>query len=203
MRTRVRVAVVAMLAVPALASAGPHYVLGLGGSGGATEGLDGPGFAANVSALWRVEPWLQAGPMLFWDDQGTTLGRLLDPNDGTDLGTTPTDHRMVFGGAWRADVPFRIGTGPWGGYAGGTLGYYRIHDDQAGIVEQAFSATGASAAVGIQRRVGPVSELGLSFRYHRVFDERLDYYWSATLDWTLSSGAQGTPVKTTAPAGGK
>ncbi len=203
MRVPALLAAAATLAcVAAPAAAGPRLVLGVGGSGGPTEGVDGPGFSASLSALWRVEPWLDAGPMLFADDQGTQIGRLLDPNDGTDLGATETAHRMVFGGAWRADAPFSI-RGPWHGFAGATLGYYRIHDDQAGVVEQAFSATGASAALGVQRRLGPGAEVGMSFRYHRVFDDRLDYYWSATLDWTFASAARvRAPATTTAPAKG-
>jgi len=187
-------------AAPALA--GPRYLFGVGGSSGASDNVDGPGFSVSGSALWQVEPWLLAGPMLYLDDQGTTIGRLLDPNDGSDLGATVTDHRMVFGGAWRADLPFAV-RGPWTGFAGAALGYYRIQDGPNGVIEQAFSATGASGVLGVQRRIGPAQGIGASFRYHRVFDDRLDYYWSATLDWMFTSAARArTPATTTAPAGG-
>jgi hypothetical protein len=201
MRARAVLAALAVIGCAAGPSwSGPLYVLGLGGSGGGPD--EGRGFSVSGAVLWQVEPWMRIGPMLYADDQGTETGQLLDPNDGTELGTTALYHLMVYGGAWRADLPFAMG-GRWMGLASGSLGYYRIQEDQAGVISDGLSTAGASLAFGVSHNSLPGSDLGITFRYHRLFQDLGDY-WSATLEWTLRSGAGASvPASTaTAPAKG-
>jgi hypothetical protein len=190
MRVRATLATAAVICCAAgPVQAWPMIGVGVGASSGATENLEGPGFSAWGAALWPVEPWIRTGFMAHVDDQGTSLGSLQDPNDGTDLGTVPTEHRMVYGAAWRADFPFTVG-GKWRGLTGASLGYYRVQDDRVGVIQEAFSATGASVSLGMMFGSRGGSDFGMSFRFHRVFDERLENYGSLTLDWTWSPGAR-------------
>jgi hypothetical protein len=204
MRARVVVAAAAVIGCTATPiQAATVLGLGIGAASGASGGLEGPGVSAWTAVLWPVERWIRVGAMLHVDDHGTEIGRLLDPNDGTDLGATATDHRMVIGGAWRADFPFRLSR-TWGGLAGATVGYYRVQNDVVGVVESAFSTSGVSGALGVHRSSWIASDIGITFRYHYAFDERLDPYGSLTLDWTwqTGTGASAPKVAGTAPAKG-
>lgn len=170
----------ACLAVPA--AAGPELAVGIGAATSSSDVPDAMGFSAWGATTWTLAPRLRFGPMLFVDDQGGGAARLLDPNDGSDLGATAGDHRTRFGGGWRVDVPFAMGT-RWEAVVGGTWMYYRIHDDRLGAVNRAISATGASLGLGMSRAMWGGVRLGGSLRMHRLVDDRQDHYVTATVDW--------------------
>jgi hypothetical protein len=191
-------ALVALLAASA-AHAGPRFEVGLGATLASSDGPKQEGASAALSALWDFPPMLEFGPMLFADDLGTTIGRLLDPNDGVDLGAVALTHRYTFGGAWRVDVPL-IRRETWRGQVGATWGYYRIQDDRLGIVQRAISATGWSLGAGLSRAVRPTMSFGLSVRWHQLLEDRQDHYVRASVDlaWLPSDGeASRAPGKAT------
>ena len=184
-------AAAALVVAAAAAHADARIVLGVGGTGGSSDGPKRPGVAGSLSVLWTRGP-LEFGPMLFADDLGSRIGRLTDPNDGTDLGTTATTHRYTYGGAWRVDVP--VGSWmKWQGRVGTTWGYYRVQDDRVGIVERAISALGLSIGAGVSHRLFPSTGIGASVRYHNLLDTRQDHYVSATVDLSWAPPASGGP----------
>ena len=63
-----------------------------------------------------------------------------------------------------------------------TYGYHRVRDDQVGVVQDAISAIGWSAGLGVSRKLAPTFALGVSARYQGLDDERQDHYASASLD---------------------
>jgi hypothetical protein len=131
--------------------------------------------------------------MVFADDLGTRLGRLVDPNNGTDLGAVAEVHRYAFGGAWRFDVPF----GAWAGFtprAIGSWGYYRIQEDRVGVVTSAISATGWSLGGALSHHLSPSISIGASAHYHGLQDERQNHYVSASVDLSWMTSAEGPPT---------
>ncbi len=183
MRARPLASLVIALALgPAAACvhADPRVVLGFGVTGGSSDGPKQSGAAAELSALWNKGP-IEFGPMAFAYDLGTTVGRLRDPNNGTDLGTTALTHRYVFGGAWRLDLPL----GEWHAWhsrVGTTWGYYRVQDDHEGSIERSVSALGLSVGAGLSHRLFPSTGFGAAVRYHELLDSRQKHFVSATVD---------------------
>ena len=193
------VMVAALLACGATsAPALPQLVLGFGATGASSDGPKSSGASAAASVLWQFGNRLELGPTLFADDLGSRIGRLVDPKDHRDLGAVAETHRYVFGGAWRADIPL-LDTARWRAQWGATWGYYRVQDDRVGIVQRSISALGWSTGTGLDRRLGASAAIGVSARYHRLFEERQDHYFSATLDlsWRPPASGSGPPRKAT------
>jgi hypothetical protein len=197
---RPRIVWSAALAAALVASAAhalPRIELGLGATASSSDGPQESGASATLAALWEIGPRFEFGPMLFADDLGSTLGRLRDANDPSiDLGPIAERHRMTFGGAWRVDALLRS-RGRWNGRAGATWGYYRIHEDRIGVVQQALSAVGWSLGAGASRTLWPSTALGISVRWHQLLEERQDHYVRATVDlmWLpVASTASASPT---------
>jgi hypothetical protein len=193
------VAALAMVAVASHGHAATRLELGLGVTGASSDGPQQSGAAASAAMLWEVVPRFEFGPMLFADDLGSNVGRLLDPNNGTDLGAVAEDHRSVYGGAWRGDVQMTRGE-RWRSAASATWGYYRLRDDQIGVVQSVWSAVGWSIGAAVSRRVRPTVAIGASVRWNQLLEERQDHYVRATVDlmWLRSATADArTPRKAT------
>jgi hypothetical protein len=191
-------ALVTIAGIAGRAGAEPRLVVGLGATGASSDGPQKSGLTASAAALWSHGEHLELGPMLFIDDLGTRVGRLVDPNNGTDLGSVAENHRVAFGGAWRFDVPF----GAWAGFSPRAIsswGYYRIQEDRVGVVRSAISTTGWSLGGGMSRGLSPSIAIGVSAHYHGLQDERQNHYVSATVDLSWMSPAEGprTPRKAT------
>jgi len=193
------VAALATLAVTSHGHAATRLELGLGITAASSDGPKQSGAAVTAAMLWDIVPGLDFGVMLFADDLGSRIGRLRDPNDGTDLGAVAEDHRGVFGGAWRADFPLVRGE-RWRSEAGVTWGYYRIQDDQLGVGYDGMSTVGWSVGAGASRRVRPTAAIGISVRWNQLLEERQDHYVRATVDlmWLPAATADArTPRKAT------
>ena len=189
-------AAVALAACAAGAAAQPRVALGVGGTGASSDGPKQTGTCASLAALWGFGSHLELGPMLFADDLGSRIGRLRDPHDGSDLGAVAELHRYAYGGAWRADVPLTTVAG-WRARLGATWGYYRIQDDRVGVVERAISAVGGSLGAGLSHAFLATLAIGVSARYHHLFETRQDHYASATVDlsWQPAAPAPARPPR--------
>lgn len=200
MRARgILAAALATLALAGSSHAAPRLEIGFGITAASSDGPKRSGAAVTAAMLWEVVPGFEFGPMLFADDLGSRVGRLRDPNDGTDLGAVAEDHRGVFGGAWRGDVALVRGE-RWNAAAGATWGYYRIQDDRLGEIYRAVSAIGWSLGAGASRRLRPTAALGVSVRWNQLLEERQDHYVRATVDllWLPAATADArTPRKAT------
>jgi len=176
-------------AAPERAAAWPLDVVGaLGGTLG-VEGVSGTGGAAlDLGLLWRFEGPLSFGPTVFAGDLGTDVGRLRDPNDGTDLGAVALGHRDTWGAAWRLDAaaPAFAG-GRLHPFVSATYGVYRLQADRFGTATGAVTAAGASLGTGVRYAVGG-ARFGVSVRYHRLFEDRLNDYAAVAMDWQWSLG---------------
>jgi len=186
------VMIAALLApgLPAVAHA-QRVVLGLGSTAATDHGKQRSGLAVSLGARWGYGH-VEFGPSLFADDLGSSVGRLIDPNDHSDLGTVQTGHRLTFGGDWRLEAPFATTLG-WTWRGQGTWGYYRLQDDRFGIVERAVSATGWSLGLGVSHHFTRATAIGISGRYHEVGDEAQDHYVSATVDLMWLPGTAPAP----------
>ncbi len=199
---RARGIVAAALATLALAGsshAAARLEIGFGITAASSDGPKRSGAAVTAAMLWEVVPGFEFGPMLFADDLGSRVGRLRDPNDGTDLGAVAEDHRGILGGAWRGDVAL-VRNERWNAAAGATWGYYRLQDDRLGEIRSAVSAVGFSFGAGASRRLRPTAALGISVRWNQLLEERQDHYVRATVDllWLPSAAADArTPRKAT------
>ena len=200
MRARgILAAALATLALAGSSHAAPRLEAGFGITGASSDGPKRSGAAVTAAMLWEVVPGFEFGPMLFADDLGSRVGRLRDPNDGTDLGAVAEDHRAVFGGAWRGDMAL-MRNDRWNAAAGATWGYYRVQDDRLGEIRSAVSAVGWSLGAGVSRHLRPTAALGISVRWNQLLEERQDHYVRATVNllWLPAATADArTPRKAT------
>jgi len=153
----------------------------------------GGGPSVDVGLLWPVDHGLSFGLGVLADDLGQLEGRLLDPHDGTDLGAVGQQHRWTLGAVWRADlrlpaavteqVPIMaaLHLEP---FVSGTWGYYRIADDVRGTRLGETGSTGFSLGGGLRTPVGRSLSVGVTGRYHRLFNDRAGRYVSVGLDWS-------------------
>ncbi|HYM81103.1 MAG TPA: hypothetical protein VEY91_06795 [Candidatus Limnocylindria bacterium] len=169
---------------PAVASGfpAPELVGDFGRTLGVLGAPDEGGFSLALAALWPAHSRARFGVMAFADDLGSRIGRLEDPNDGTDLGAVETIHRWTYGGGWRIDVGFP-GRWGWDPFASGTWGAYRLEDDHRGEVSRALSSIGFSLGAGVVRPVSGRAALGVGVRYHRVFNDVAGRYLSVAAQW--------------------
>ncbi len=200
MRARgILAAALATLALAGSSHAAPRLEIGFGVTAASSDGPKRSGAAVTAAMLWEVVPGFEFGPMLFADDLGSRVGRLRDPNDGTDLGAVAEDHRGILGGAWRGDIAL-VRNERWDARAGATWGYYRLQDDRLGEIYNAVSAVGFSVGAGASRRLRPTAALGISVRWNQLLEERQDHYVRATVDlmWQPAAAADArTPRKAT------
>lgn len=185
-----RVILTAGLAVAALARpavAGPDLSVAFGGTFAVHgAGIQEGGTAISGAALWPFADRLRFGVSLSAHDLGSRIGRLTDPNDGTDLGAVEIDHRDVWGGGWRLDALASPRAG-WTPYATGEWGAYRIEDDRRGKIQRALSSTGFTLGAGIGRALGSHGRLGAALRYHRFFNDVAGRHVSAAVEWQWTS----------------
>jgi len=184
-----RIAALALVALSALASplaAGPHLPdlsIAVGGTGAVGGDLDSGGFSASGTAMWPVEgPW-SFGFTGFVDDMGN---RLVSVNDGgvppTPLGTLEDRHRFVFGGGWQ--MAARLSD--WGRWQPSASAFWtaaRVQDDARGVVFGATSTMGVGLGFSLRRPVLQRSTVGVGLRYHHLFDDVVDGYMSAAVEW--------------------
>jgi len=186
---------VAVGTVPPLAAppAQAAKAMELSGSLGRTFAITGDihegGPAVQLDALLPMSRTWSIGFAFYGADMGQKTERLLDPNDGTDLGAVGGPTRYAYGVGWALDVH------PWAGQIdapkalsglslAGTAGHYRITVETQGDVHEDDDAFGWALAERWRLPVGAHAALGQWVRYTRVFDARLGRYMSAGVDWT-------------------
>lgn len=174
---------VALAVPPALALPAPDLALTAGGVFGVETPPNEGGASVEIAALWHFDGPFAFGPAFYAHDLGARIGRLLDPNDGVDLGATEQTHRFAFGGGWRLDSALPP-VASWEPYVGAGYGIYRIQDDRLGVSQGAVTSLGANVAAGIRRPLYGWGALGVSIRYHQLFNDVVRHYVSAGLDWT-------------------
>lgn len=190
MRSLCLAAALALAALPAApARAGvpiPDLAFAAGSTFAVTGTPDGGGLSASVAATWPVADRIRVGVLGYADDIGTTLVEMRDPNDGTPIGTSADLHRWAWGAAWHADADL-WSRGRWSTGATGSLGWWRVEDDQRGTNIAAASAVGFRLGLEVRRRMGLGRDLGLEVNYHRLSEEdgatwrRVGRYASAAL----------------------
>ncbi|MEO5989361.1 MAG: hypothetical protein ABIU54_14955 [Candidatus Eisenbacteria bacterium] len=168
--TAVTLALMALHA-PVGAIVRPDLLVGFGGSFAVTGAPSGGGLSSSLSALWPVGERAGFGVRLFADDSGTREGRLVDPNNGADLGSVGLSHRWVYGASWRGDLKL-FERGRWDAGLLGDWGYWRIEDDVRGRFTGASSAAGFVLGGKLARQIGTTNSAGLALRYHRMFTNR-------------------------------
>lgn len=187
-RCKKLLAAVGTLAVllPGLASAGlaPGITATAGGTFGISGVPDEGGFSFSIAPMWSLQDRITAGFVLSADDMGTELGRLTDPNDGSDRGPTPVGSRWLTNLSFRMDAEWgSIVT--WMPFVSGTWGWYRIIDDAdfGDIRFKEEDGLGWSVGAGVRWPIAEQQALGTSVRYHRVFSDRVGRFMSWSLDW--------------------
>jgi hypothetical protein len=183
LRTLAAVAALALaVAAPAHALRTPDLLIAIGRTTAVSGEPGGGGMSASATGLWRIEGPFAAGLTVFADDMGTDLGRLVDANDGSDIGTVEEAHRFAYGAAWRfdADLPSRAA---WEPYLSLTWGGYRVQDDVRGDVRGALTSTGVGIGAGVRRHIAASGAVGLCARWHEVFRGDAEHWLSVTADW--------------------
>ena len=180
----VLVAFTAVLALRApLASAGPHVPdlsLALGGTGAVSGDLTTGGFAAWGSAMWPVDDLWSFGVEAIVNDAGNDIREVF--RGQTPLGELENRHRFAWGGGWRLDAHLP-GPGRWEPLATVTWDAVRIQDDQRGAVLAAESANGVGVGLELRRPVLQHSTVGIGVRYHHLFNDTLDEFMTAAVEW--------------------
>jgi hypothetical protein len=186
----VAVGVVLPLAPPVAGAAGRFELSGrLGRTFAILSDVTEGGPAVQIDALLPAADAYSIGVALFVADMGQTTQRLLDPNNGTDLGAVGGPTRMAAGLGPELDVH------PWAGRAraplllsglsfAGTAGSYGVRQTLRGDVLDDDIAIGWSLAARWHVHVGGHAALGTWVQYTRVFDDQLGRYASAGLEWT-------------------
>ena len=170
----------------------PELAGGLGRTFAILGSVEEGGGSARLGARWPMggaSSLLKAGIDLWAADAGQTVERLLDPNDGVDLGAVGGPALTTYGGGLAAELHRGPGksreasaalTGP---YLGGTAGIYLVSSTLRGHSVRSQSAVGWSAGGGWHFRLGSRVTVGPAVYYHRVFDDELGRFMTAGLDW--------------------
>jgi hypothetical protein len=178
-------------ALPQSAYAGwsrPEIVADAGDVVGAHGGPGGGGVSFGLSALWPLESHISLGVMGAADDLGRRIGRLTDPNDGTDLGAIELDHANAIGIGWRVDAALaRRGLTP---FASGTWGLYRQSRDIRGALQGHVSVVGGSLGLGASWPLAKHHRLGLIGRWNQFSDGITERYFTVSAEWRWSPGAR-------------
>jgi hypothetical protein len=178
-----------LAAPPARAAKGIELSASLGRTFAILGDLHRGGEAFQIDALLPVRDAWSIGYAFYGADMGQGTERLLDPNNGTDLGAVGGPTRYVYGVGWALDVhPWAEKTHTSGALRGlsvaGTAGHYRIKVEAQGDVLGEDDAFGWALAGRWRLPLGAHGALGQWARYTRVFDDRLGRYVSAGIDWT-------------------
>jgi hypothetical protein len=172
----------ASLAAPASAVPRPDLVVSAGSTLAASGQPRGGGPAVALACLWPFEERYRMGVVFFGDDLGRRSGRLLDPNDGTDLGATETAHRDVYGGGWRMDA-IAGRPGGWDPFATATWGIYREERDQQGFPIESRSAVGLGIGAGLALPLTERHGAALTVRAHRLTGGSSTAYVTIAGEW--------------------
>lgn len=177
-------AMVASLALPTgLASAGPRVPdlsVALGGTTAVSGDLTTGGFAAWGAAMWPVDDLWSFGVEAIVNDAGNDIHEVF--RGATPLGELEHRHRFAWGGGWRLDAHLP-GPGRWEPLATVTWDAVRIQDDQRGTVLAAESANGIGVGLEMRRPVLQHSTVGIGVRYHHLFNDTLDGFMTAAVEW--------------------
>ena len=174
----------ALLVVSAPAAlAGPHppdLAVALGSTTAVSGDLSTGGFAAWGAAMWPVDELWSFGVEGIVNDAGNHLQEVY--SGGTPLGTVEERHRFAWGGGWRLDARLP-GPGRWEPLATVTWDAVRIQDDQRGTVLAAESSSGLGVGLELRRPVLQHSTVGVGVRYHHLFNDTLDRFMTAAVEW--------------------
>ena len=186
MRSRVLVAALPPLlavlaAAPVHAGRMPYLIGGFGATAAIGGDVNEGGLSASVAALWPVARGFDSGVELAVDDFGAAITRLRDPNDGIDLGAVAQLDRQAVGLGWRADGALPA-LGRFVPYVSGTWGVYRIRDERLGHSEGSHTTAGLSAGAGIRHPLSGSFALGVSGRWHKLFDDATRRWMSVGLE---------------------
>ena len=183
------VASVALLVlVASAASARPHrpdLSLALGGTTVVSGDLNSGGFAAWGAAMWPVDEIWSFGVEAIANDAGNDVREAFSGT--TPLGTLENRHRFAWGGGWRLDAHLP-GPGRWEPLATVTWDAVRIQDDHRGTVLAAESANGVGIGLELRRPVLQHSTVGVGVRYHHLFNDTLDGFMTAAVEWSWRFG---------------
>ena len=174
---------------PAWAAAGFDFSGSLGRTFAILGDVRQGGEAFQLDALLPMRDTFSIGYAFYGADMGQGTERLLDPNDGTDLGAVGGPTRFVYGVGWALDVhPWASKTNARAVLRGlsvaGTAGHYRIRVEMPGESLVDDDAFGWSLAGRWHFPVGAHALLGPSVRYTRIFDDQFGRFMSAGVDWT-------------------
>ena len=183
-----RAGAVAALAVAAVlpaspVSAGPHVPdlsVALGGTGAVAGDLTSGGYAAWGAAMWPVDDFWSFGVEAMVNDAGNDIHEVFSGT--TPRGEVEQRHRFVWGGGWRLDARLP-GPGRWEPLATVTWDAVRIQDDQRGTVLAAESTNGIGVGLELRRPVLQHSTVGVGVRYHHLFNDTLDGFMTAAVEW--------------------
>jgi hypothetical protein len=180
-----------VVALPRVASAEwprPELVGEAGNVMGARGGPGGGGVALSLSALWPLDSHFSVGVMGAADDLGRRIGRLRDPNDGTDLGAVETDHANALGIGWRIDATMtRRGMTP---FATGTWGLYRQAHDVRGAIQGGVNVAGGSLGAGATWALAKHHRLGLVGRVQQFSNGITERYFTVSAEWRWTPGTR-------------
>jgi hypothetical protein len=179
-------ALLALALATAPAVAGPHMPdlsIGVGGTGAVEGDLSNGGFSIWSTAMWPVEgPWA-FGITAFVDDMGN---KIIPVNDGgvppQPLGSLEERHRFVWGGGWQMSARLS----DWGRWQPTASAFWtgaRVQDDHRGDVLGAITSTGLGLGFGLRRPVLQRSTVGVTLRYHHLFNDVVDGYMSGAVEW--------------------
>ncbi len=166
----------------------PELRLAAGSAGSVTGEPGGGGVSLAAGLNYSVTERFGFGFRLFADDLGTDETRLLDPNDGTDLGAVVQGHRWTYGAAWSGSAEVTH-WGRLGLDALGEFGYWREEADVRGRTQSASSAVGFTLGGAAVWPLTGAHGLAAVARYHRVMSardiefSRVDRYTTLTLQW--------------------
>lgn len=177
-------AVAALLVAAVLpASAGPHVPdlsIALGGTGAVGGDLATGGYAAWGAAMWPVDDFWSFGVEAMVNDAGNDIREVFSGT--TPRGEVEQRHRFAWGGGWRLDARLP-GPGRWEPLATVTWDAVRIQDDQRGTILAAESANGIGVGLELRRPVLQHSTVGVGVRYHHLFNDTLDGFMTAAVEW--------------------
>jgi len=169
----------------------PELRMAAGTTMAVTGEPDGGGVTVGAGLHWPLSDRFGFGVRVFADDLGTDETRLLDPNDGTDLGAVAQVHRWTYGAAWSGD--YRAASfGRMGLDALGEFGYWREEADVRGRTRAASSAVGFTLGGAATWPLTGAHALAAVARYHRVLSARdieftrVDRYTTVALEWRWS-----------------
>ena len=188
MRTRrsslVAALFVTVLALPASsARAGMHVPdlsVALGGTGAVSGDLTTGGFAAWGSAMWPVDGLWSFGVEAIVNDAGNDIREVFSGDVAK--GEVEQRHRFAWGGGWRLDAHLP-GPGRWEPLATVTYDAVRIQDDQRGTILAAESSNAVGIGLELRRPVLQHSTVGIGVRYHHLFNDTLDGFMTAAVEW--------------------